>query len=186
MDLCDGQLLATSATGEDVPFYPAVYAGYTVYFGTRQSARMDFDSTFAIMAREFVWGVANGWSDDWYPNRWGTVKETADAACVFARARENARDFLVYGTLEDELRPLDALEERSWTKELFKGANKVENELRLPAVIGAWWRNRKGERALVAVNVTDAPQTVRFQVFGTQGEERRLEVKPREILVRTY
>ena len=186
MDLCDGQLLATSATGEDVPFYPAVYAGYTVYFGTRQSARMDFDSTFAIMAREFVWGVANGWSDDWYPNRWGTVKETADAACAFAKAREDARDFLVYGTLEDELRPLDALEERSWTKELFKGANKVENELRLPAVIGAWWRNRKGERALVAVNVTDAPQTVRFQVFGTQGEERRLEVKPRAILVRAY
>lgn len=180
MDLCDGQLIATAATGEDVPFYPAVYSGYAIYFGSRQSVRTDFDTAFALMAREFVWGVANCWGDDWYPNRWGTVKETAEAAHAFAKVREGARDFFVYGTLEDELRPLNVLEDKVVTRELFSGSNRVMNEIRQKAVVGAWWRNRKGERTLFAVNLTDAEQTVEFKI-PSNGKRITLALKPREI-----
>ncbi len=180
IDLCDGQLVATAATGEDVPFLPAVYSGYTIYFGTRQSAREDFDSTFAIMAREFVWGVANCWGDDWYPNRWGTVKETAEAAGAFARMRERAKDFLVYGTLVDDLRPLNELPDKVVSREIYSGSNRTVTEFRFKSVIGAWWTDRCGRPALLAVNLTDCEQTVDFQIWPTS-EKSSLVFKPREI-----
>ena len=184
MDVCDGQLVVTVASGEDVPFFPAVYSGYAIYFGTRQSARKAFDPTFALMAREFTWGIANGWSDDWYPNRWGTEKRTAEAAYAFAKAREMNRDVFVYGTLEDELRPLEPLEKRrfewrsTWNKRFSTGE--------VPVVTGTWWTNRSGRKVLAAVNITDEPQSVRFTVLGGKGAVESLGLRPREIVVRRY
>ena len=183
MDVCDGQLVVTSATGEDVPFWPAVYSGYAIYFGTRQSSRKPFDPTFALMAREFTWGVVNGWSDDWYPNRWGTEKRTAEATCAFARAREANRDLFVYGTLEDELRPLNPIGKReyewkgTWSKHAFTGEVAV--------VTGTWWTDRSGSKVLVAVNTTDEPQTVKFIVPGGKKSTVR-NFKPREIVVENF
>jgi hypothetical protein len=184
MDVCDGQLVVTAATGEDVPFFPAVYSGYAIYFGTRQSARKAFDPTFALMAREFTWGVVNGWSDDWYPNRWGTEKRTAEAAVAFARAREANRDLFVYGTLEDELRPVSPLEMRThvwkgtWTKTAYTGDVAV--------VTGTWWKDRAGKSVLSAVNTTDDPQTVKFRVPHRKDVCVSRTFKPREIVVERY
>ena len=184
MDVCDGQLVVTAATGEDVPFFPAVYSGYAIYFGTRQSARKAFDPTFALMAREFTWGVVNGWSDDWYPNRWGTEKRTAEAAVAFARAREANRDLFVYGTLEDELRPVSPLEMRThvwkgtWTKTAYTGDVAV--------VTGTWWKDRDGKSVLSAVNTTDDPQTVKFRVPHRKDVCVSRTFKPREIVVERY
>ena len=184
MDVCDGQLVVTAASGEDVPFFPAVYSGYAIYFGTRQSARKAFDPTFALMAREFTWGVANGWSDDWYPNRWGTEKRTAEAAHAFAKARERNRDVFVYGTLEDELRPLDPLPIRrfEWKNTWISRSSTGE----VAVVTGTWWTDRRGRKALSAVNITDERQRVRFAVPGKAGKVESLELEPREIAVKRY
>ena len=189
MDVCDGQLVVTTASGEDVPFFPAVYSGYAIYFGTRQSARKAFDPTFAMMAREFTWGVVNGWSDDWYPNRWGTEKRTAEAAYAFAKARERNRDVFVYGTLEDELRPLEPLEKRLFVWE--QTWNKRSSTGEVAVVTGAWWTDRNGRKTLAAVNITDERQRVSFEVPKREGEKPRrrtgtIDLSPREIVVRRY
>ena len=65
IDVCDGFLVVTAATVEDVPLLPAVYSGYAVYFGQRQNIDTPFDSAFPLMAREFTWGVVNGWNAGW-------------------------------------------------------------------------------------------------------------------------
>ena len=184
MDVCDGQLVVTAASGEDVPFFPAVYSGYAIYFGTRQSARRAFDPTFAMMAREFTWGVVNGWSDDWYPNRWGTEKRTAEAAVAFARARERNRDVFVYGTLEDELRPIEPIEKRTF--EWKQTWNKRCSTGEVAVVTGAWWKDRAGKSVLSAVNITDDPQTVRFRVPDRKNGCVSRTFKPREIVVERY
>ena len=184
MDVCDGQLVVTAASGEDVPFFPAVYSGYAIYFGTRQSARKAFDPTFAMMAREFTWGVVNGWSDDWYPNRWGTEKRTAEAAVAFARARERNRDVFVYGTLEDELRPIEPIQRRSfeWKHTWIKRCSTGE----VAVVTGTWWKDRSGKSVLSAVNITDDPQTVKFRVPDRKNGSVSRTFKPREIVVERY
>jgi hypothetical protein len=136
------------------------------------------------MAREFTWGIANGWSDDWYPNRWGTEKRTAEAAYAFAKARELNRDVFVYGTLEDELRPLEPIEKRrfewrqTWSKRFSTGE--------VPVVTGTWWTDRNGRKVLAAVNITDGSQRVRFAVPGKVKQFESLEFGPREIVVKRY
>ena len=185
MDVCDGQLVVTAASGEDVPFFPAVYSGYAIYFGTRQSARKAFDPTFALMAREFTWGVVNGWSDDWYPNRWGTDKRTAEAAGAFARMRESNRDVFVYGTLEDELRSLQPLEKKQFVWATTWGKQSAATG-EVAVVTGTWWTDRGGRKVLAAVNITDENQRVSFAVPGHAERTVDLELQPREIVVRKF
>ena len=126
----------------------------------------------------------NGWSDDWYPNRWGTEKRTAEAAVAFARARERNRDVFVYGTLEDELRPVSPIEMRThiwkgtWTKTAYTGDVAV--------VTGTWWKDRAGKSVLSAVNTTDDPQTVKFRVPHRKDVCVSRTFKPREIVVERY
>jgi hypothetical protein len=136
------------------------------------------------MAREFTWGVANGWSDDWYPNRWGTEKRTVEAAYAFAKVREQNRDVFVYGTLEDELRPLDTLPQRrfEWKNTWIKRASTGE----VAVVTGTWWSDRLGRKVLAAVNITDERQSVRFTVPGKMKKVESLEFGPREIMVKRY
>ena len=136
------------------------------------------------MAREFTWGVANGWSDDWYPNRWGTEKRTAEAACAFARARELNRDVFVYGTLEDELRPLEPVEKKRVVWEQTWNARASTGEVAV--VTGAWWTDRGGRKTLVAVNLTDERQGVSFRIPGRANETGKAELAPREIHVKKY
>ena len=183
MDVCDGQLVVTDASGEDVPFFPAVYSGYAIYFGTRQSARKAFDPTFALMAREFTWGVVNGWSDNWYPNRWGTDKRTAEAAYAFAKAREVNRDVFALGTLEDELRPVEPVEKRTFVWEPTYGKYSSTGEVAV--VTGTWWKDRSGRHVLAAVNTTDERRQVKFRIPGSD-KPIEMSFKPREITVRRF
>ncbi|MBQ7666685.1 MAG: hypothetical protein IJS46_01675, partial [Kiritimatiellae bacterium] len=50
-----------------------------------------------------------------------------------------------------------------------------------PAVIGDWWRTEKGETVLLAANLTDAPQTVRYRVFGGEDAVATLALAPYEL-----
>ncbi len=189
MDVLDGLLSVTDDTGEDVPFWPAVYADYTTYFGTRHKNAAVYDLAFLQMARAFVWGVAGGWSGDMEDAKDPELNRKFRAFARFANAREKAKDFLAYGTLLDELRPLNSLPERTFTHTLFTRSNMTNATWRTSAVIGAWWRDPSASRlALAAVNVTDDPQPVAFEVadgYGSGRPESRL-LQPRAIEVFTF
>jgi hypothetical protein len=161
MDVCDGNLVVTRATAEDVPFYPAVYSGYTIYFGIRQNVRdQKYDAAFSLMAREFTWGVINGWNWDWPTHDKRIDSRCGDAARLFAHAHAAARDFLVYGSLEGELVPVRPLERRMFDWRM-RWRGDYNEHAELPVIQGTWWRDAAGRRkALVAVNLTDDPQTV--------------------------
>lgn len=160
MDVCDGNLVVTRATAEDVPFLPAVYSGYTTYFGIRQNVRdQKYDAAFSLMAREFTWGVINGWNWDWPTQDKRIDPRCGDAARLFAHAHAAARDFLVYGTLEGDMVPVRPLERRTFDWRLHWRGDYYEHA-DLPVVQGAWWRDvADARKALVAVNLTDDPQT---------------------------
>ena len=164
LDYFDAFLNATEHCAEDVPFFPAVYSGYAIYYGTEVHWRDDDAARFAMCARTFVWGVANGWIPGYeIANR--AFKTHADIYYTFGRARKSARDYLAYGSLVDELRPVEPVPRstfRWWRTEGKRGQEAYTNDL--PSVIGSVWRNADGSRlAVVAVNISQKRQTVRFR-----------------------
>ena len=166
MDVCDGFLATSVPTPEDVPFYLAVYSGHTIYFSGRFSPKVPFERAFPLMAREFVWGFANGWSEDWRGSK-GIEERTIDAAVRLALERQRLSDFLVLGTLEGPLVAEEYGPSVPYTAWHALHSRQHEVEGHMPAVIGSWWRTAdRSRRALIAVNVSDKPQTVRFRAPG--------------------
>ncbi len=63
MDGLDELLVVTERSKFSIPVLPAVYSGYTIYFGSREGALEQLsDEEWALeMGRDFVWGCQNGW-----------------------------------------------------------------------------------------------------------------------------
>ena len=180
LDVVDGHLICgRGANPDDVPFLPAVYSGYTVYFGMIPTARAYYNKEFvAYVARATLWGCATG--------RWGYTRffkpdmpdsytqrictRHSDAVAALARVRMAAADFLVYGHLEDELRPIDPPQKTvlPWCspRRPRNGKNALQPlMLEQPAVMGTVWRDVDDSRkAVFAANVSDSAQTVRFRM----------------------
>ena len=163
LDYFDAFLNATEHGAQDVPFFPAVYSGYAIYYGTEVHWKDDDAARFALCARTFSWGVAIGWIPG-YEIANPAFKTHADIYYAFGKARKSAREYLAYGSLVDELRPIEPLPRCtfSWRRtEANRGMVAYTNDL--PAVIGSVWRNADDSKmAVVAVNISPARQTVRF------------------------
>ena len=164
LDLFDGFLQVVERTPEDVPFWSAVYSGYTTYFCTPEDTDDDPQSFRVQQCREMLWGHPLGWFD---PNVLDKPQKRAIVGQLCAFRQENL-DALAYGNLLDELRPVSPLPEISYSwKPRFKwrqGATVKHGTA--PAVIGNWWRTAGGETVLLAANLSDADQTLEYEVFG--------------------
>ena len=180
LDLVDGHLICGRVPlADDVPFLPAVYSGYTVFFGCEIHSLEPPHPFFVRVAQATLWGCATGrWQGYRYfrpglpdsQQQRTAMRHVADIAAM-ARIRMAAADFLVYGHLEDELRLLDAPPSVTveWRKtRVKKGPSEPPpTRVELPAVIGTVWRDVRGERkAVFAVNISEAERTVRFTCKG--------------------
>ena len=161
LDLVDGYLKASCPCGEEVPFHPAVYSGHAIYYGCYENIKDDADSFRAYQMRDFTRGVLLGWLDRWN----ATAPEFAVQQRLWgrlARIRRAAADFMIYGTLEDELRFAEPPPEKevvlthTWT-------GKTRSRFSMPTVVGTVWRDRSGAVGVVAANWTATAQTVRFR-----------------------
>ena len=177
LDVIDGHLICgRAASPDDVPFLPAVYSGYTVYFGMINTSKGNFDSFFANVARATLWGCATGrWGytryfkkDTKYPGAQRLADREADVIASCARVRVAASEFLVEGHLEDELRPLDLIPKTpvEWHSPVRPRPGKPPVppvSVETPVVVGVAWRNAEDSRkAFFAVNISGERQTVRF------------------------
>jgi hypothetical protein len=63
MDGLDAFLVVTERSQRSIPMLPAVYAGYTLYFGSEEGAldRLTDEQFMMEMGRDFLWGDQNGW-----------------------------------------------------------------------------------------------------------------------------
>ena len=146
LDLIDVYLNATAYTRFDVPLFPAIYSGYMVHYGRPVPLELPADEAFREYARTLAWGEAFGWIIPAVPLQrerfCSRIRLIYDMACL----RRDNSDFLVWGSLEDELRPLDAVSD----------------------VYGTVWRNADGtKRCAVAVNAGVKPAALRFRFPGS-------------------
>ena len=184
--MVDGFLQVVPRTPEDVPFYNAVYSGYTTYFGSPEN-NDDASAAFrALQTRELLWGNSLGWFlQDILdrPDKCGILREL----CAF---RQNNLDALAYGNLLDELRFAGPVGTSTYEwlgrRPHFRLFDKT---FKLPPskfaamtdVIGNWWRTADGGIVLLAANLTDKRQDIECRVFGTD-EIMRLSLSPHELV----
>ncbi|NLE54273.1 MAG: hypothetical protein GX617_04975 [Lentisphaerae bacterium] len=168
MNVIDGYLQVTNRTPDDVPFFHAVYSGYTTYFCSPENQDDDFKSFRAAQTRELLWGQALGW---YHP----LILEQPDKCALLkslAEFRQAHLDYFAYGSLLGEVSFLDAVPEMPLTwlgrKAFFMW--KVKDaplsptvEGHMPAWFGYVWRSAAGDKSMVFLaNVGDNTQTLRF------------------------
>ena len=173
MNVIDGYLQVTQRQPDDVPFFHAVYSGYTTYFCTPENHEDDLDSFWAAQARELAWGQALGWYHPLIldkPEKCALVRKLTEF-------RQANLDCLAYGALEGELafrdpvppQPVKWLGRKRFFMWKVKDAPLSPTiEGTLPGAVGYVWRSgTTGERCAILANLSDTPRRVRF-CFGEQ------------------
>ena len=180
LDLFDGFLQVVERKPDDVPFWSAVYSGYTTYFCSPENADDDPPSFLVQQSREMLWGHPLGWFDPCIldkPQKIAILRRL----CTF---RQNNLDALAYGTLLDELRPVAPLPQVEYTWKPRSNWSKGVNRGTCPVVIGNWWRTAGGETVLLVANLTDRPQALEYEVYdgaGRTGKTAAATLAPYEL-----
>jgi hypothetical protein len=162
LDLIDGYLAAGAPPLEEVPFWPAVYSWYTVYFGSGYSLKDEPGVFAAHQIRRFTWGVVSGWFDRWMLGEDG-LDVQRELLGRTARVRREAEEFMVYGTLEGEVDFMEKPQIREVRlKDVWRTRHRVA---KMPDIYGTVWKNL--ERTATAVTVgsaRDSTTVLRFRV----------------------
>jgi len=157
IDNIDGYLAWNPRYDTDVPLLPAVYSGYTIYFTSPQDARDDLDAFAMAQGRDFLWGCQLGWNGSWLlgPEH----REKLAFELELCRMRLAGKDFMVFGELVGEVRPLHPLPLRTtvWNRSTPHPAS-------LPTVQGTLWRTRDGRLGVFLVNYGDRPAAIAYEL----------------------
>ena len=176
MDSFDAHLTWFGHAYDDVPVLPAVYSGYTVYFSSMESEKDSFDSYCAQQGQDFLWGCQIGWTDPWILD--DAHKEHLAFTARLCRERIAHKEFFLEGELLGELPTPPELPtvEVKWNR---RGNYCDGTRFRMPAVRGAVWRDRKGRRYVVLVNISGDTQTF---TYGTGAAQKTVTLPPRSVI----
>ena len=158
MDNIDGFLVWLDRFDNDVPLLPAVYSGYTIYFGSPQDWKDNIDAYVMAQGRDFLWGAQLGWEHNWFLSDSEKYKQLE--LNRFSKYRLAAKDYMVYGQLIGEIQPLNALPRltTTWHRSSVHDAT-------LPAVMGTIWRDKDGKSLVVVlVNYDNKPQYIDYEI----------------------
>lgn len=162
LDLIDGYLLCGSPDDDEVPFMPAVYSGYAIYFGSEENMCDPEDTFLSWQMRQFTWGIMPGWFDRWDIGDPKFARQQRVVARL-ARIRRSLADFMVYGRLEDEVRFVEAPPVREYRMNyLWRPSNWID-KVHMPDLHGAVWRSSGGVMAVIA-NASGKARSVKFKL----------------------
>ena len=164
LDLIDGYMVCGAPHDNEVPFMPAVYSGYAIYFGSEENL-CDPEDTFASWQyRYFTWGVLPGWFDRWDIGEERFVRQREMIARL-AAIRRAAADYMVYGSLDGEVRFAAPPKDREYKMNyLWRPTTWIE-KVHQPDLHGTVWTSRKdGSRAIFIANASAEARTVSFRL----------------------
>lgn len=164
LDLIDGYLLCGSPHDDEVPFMPAVYSGYAIYFGSEENMCDPEDTFLSWQMRQFTWGVLPGWFDKWDI---GDVKFARQQGVIarLAKIRRAAAEFMVYGQLVDDVRFVKQLPVREYKMNYLWRPKEWIDKVHMPDLHGTVWRDLSGKACAVFVaNAADTKRCVKFNL----------------------
>lgn len=168
MNVVDGYLTVTQRQPDDVPFFHAVYSGYTTYFCSPENHEDDDRSFRAAQTRELLWGQALGW---YHP-----LVLDAPTKCAIIRTLVNFRqahkDCFAYGTLLGEVAFAEPVPDLAitwlgrkpfWAWKLPDYPLSATLHGTVPSLCGYVWKSATtGKEIAFLANLADAPTTVRY------------------------
>lgn len=168
MNVVDGYLTVTQRQPDDVPFFHAVYSGYTTYFCSPENHEDDDRSFRAAQTRELLWGQALGW---YHP----LVLDTPSKCAIIRKLvnfRQAHKDCFAYGTLLGEVAFTEPVPDLAitwlgrkpfWAWKLPDYPLSATIRGTLPAWYGYVWKSATtGKEMAFLANLADAPTTVRY------------------------
>lgn len=154
-----------------VPAFPAIYAGYTPFFGRNYNALNDDIAVRIAIAQSVVFGEQTGWiSPEKYKNL--DCKNFYNE-CV--RTRYQYNEYFISGEM---LRPPKICGGETVCGTTSWGAGKISDK----NVISGIWQNQNGKKLLLVANIADNPIKIRleseyFKNGSTEPELKSLSLK---------
>ena len=157
MDNIHGFLAWNPRNDTDVPLLPAVYSGYTTYFTSPQDATDTLVAFRAAQGRDAMWGCQIGWH--YFDILNDIHKEKFDFSMRLAELRLATKEFMVFGELLGEVKPLNYVPTLTMT-----WGRQKPHTASMPAVQGHVWADANGRRCIYIINYSDSVQNFEFNL----------------------
>lgn len=159
MDGVDAFLTWIKPDERSIPMIPAVYSGYSLYFGSPAWFEQGDRAWIMAQGRSFLWGSQNGWMgfELFKP-------EHAPKAAYLKKVgmyRAAAKKFLTFGELVDLIEPTNSVE--TVTEVWPDHENKPRNAT-LPSIQGAVWKAEDGTLGVFLANYLDKDNMIEFAI----------------------
>ena len=181
IDGLDAFLIWNSRVDDEIPLMTAVYSGYTLYFSSPHPTNHGLRSFVMAQARDFIWGCQLGWMSPGMPD------DFKEYFRMLGKLRVQTREFLTYGELVGELRPVsaDVMNAGSCTElpeaialdtvtAVWPWWGQIKTGT-LPAVMSTVWRAENGDLGLFIVNLSEQKRAFTYAYdparFGLDAEE---------------
>lgn len=175
MDNVNAFLVWNPRYDNEIPMVPAVYSGYTIYFGSPCAVGDDLRAFCASQGRDWLWGGQLGWMG--FELLAPANRAKAEYLRELAKQRLAAAKFMLHGELIGEVKPLGGVP----TIEVTWGREKAHKAI-LPAAMATLWRAPDGQLAVAMTNWDDAAHAFRYRL--ADGPERSETLEARQALVR--
>ncbi len=159
MDGVDAFLTWIKPDERSIPMIPAVYSGYSLYFGS--PAWFEHGDRAWIMAqgRAFLWGSQNGWMGfelfkPEHANKAAYLKK-------IGKYRLAAKKFLTYGELVGVIKPTNNIQNIT---EIWPDHENKPRNATLPGIQGAVWKAEDGTLGVFLANYLEKENTVEFTI----------------------
>ncbi|MGC8842386.1 MAG: DUF6259 domain-containing protein [bacterium] len=157
MDGVDAFLIWNPRHPQEIPMMTAVYSGYTIYFSSPTHGFSDKISFAMLEGRDFIWGCQLGWMG--FELLSPEHKDKAEFLKILGKYRISALKYLIYGELLGEIEPLNNIPEAEGTWFDWHGR---AFPVKLPSVMGTFWRGSDNTLGAIIVNVSDKEQVFSF------------------------
>ena len=166
IDIFDSLLNWAPATGDDIPFGPAIYSGYVSYYGSPCPFDKGLETIVVNCGRAFLWGVKVGW----IPARHVANPDFSTGAAYLGelgRLHFVHNRFLVLGEflgepiIDGRGEPVSA--HSAVEVDAFQG-RMDEPDFEVPAVMGSVWRAPDGDAAVFLANLSLDDRSVNWQL----------------------
>lgn len=173
MDNIDAFLTWSPNREDDVPALPAVYSGYTMYFGCHESAGDDIAAFRALHVRNFLWGCQLGWNAKWMLDE--AHRQHLECAVRLASCRRAALGFFAEGELAGEVTG----DEPSPSFTVSWRDDGGVHDVTMPSVQATLWENPAGERLLAVANLSGTTRSFKKTIGG--GRRLSFHLNPGEV-----
>ena len=114
--------------------------------------------------RQFTWGILPGWFDRWDLGDRKFARQQRIIARL-ARSRRAAAEFMVYGSLVDEVRFVEKPPVREYRMNYLWRPSEWIDKVHMPDIHGTVWRDAAGARCAVFIaNAAADARRVRFKL----------------------